>query len=86
MTTHTSQIQLKLSLSEKLNQLLQLKATKLGVPVTQYVKYLIMKEIDEESYPVFQASERTIRNAKEALKNIKKAKVVTDVSSFFDEL
>lgn len=44
-----SQVQLKISLSPQLNNLLKDRAARLGVPVTQFVKHLIVKEVDEES-------------------------------------
>lgn len=85
MSTTTTQIQLKLSLSQELNALLKEKAKSLGLPVTQFVKHLIVKEV-EPKYPVYQASERLEKISKQAMKDIDKAVVVTDVKKFLDEL
>ena len=82
----TSQVQLKISLSEQLSELLQSKAARLGVPVTQFVKHIIIKEIEEESYPTFTASDRVEKKAKKALKEIDKSVVVDDIDRFFKEL
>ncbi len=82
----SDQIQLKISLSEKLSNLLASKAASLGVPVTQYVKHLIIKEVEEEEYPVYQASEWLEKETEKALKNIDKSVVVDDIDEFFKNL
>lgn len=83
---NTTQVQLKVSLSQQLSDLLLSKAMKLGLPVTQFVKHLIIKEVENEEYPTFEASERTIRRSKKAMKEIDKSVVVNDVHKFFREL
>lgn len=83
MNIHTSQIQLKISLSGQLNDLLESKAFRLGVPVTQFVKHLILKEIENEEFPTFIASESLERNTKKALEEYHKA---VDASNFFQTL
>ena len=83
MNVQSSQIQLKISLSEQLNDLLESKAARLGVPVTQLVKHLILKEVENEDYPMFQASEQVEKNTQEALRQISKA---VDASDFFKTL
>ncbi len=83
MNIQSSQIQLKISLSEQLNDRLESKAARLGVPVTQFVKHLILKEVEKEDYPSFQASEQVEKNTQEALKQIDKA---VDASDFFQTL
>lgn len=83
MSIQSSQIQLKISLSEQLNDLLESKAARLGVPVTQLVKHLILKEVENEEYPTFVASEQLERNTKKALEEYNKA---VDASDFFQTL
>lgn len=83
---NTAQIQLKISLSEQLITLLKQKAERLGIPVTQLVKYLIVKEVDSEEYPTFQVSARTEERAKEAMEHIDEAIDVDDVNAFFKSL
>jgi len=83
MNIQSPQIQLKISLSRQLNNLLESKASKLGVPVTQFVKYLILKEVDNEEYPIFLASQSVEKNTKQALKDYSKA---VDASDFFKDL
>lgn len=84
MNTH--QIQLKISLSPQLNDLLASKAASLGIPVTQLVKYLIIKDVEKERYPVFQASKKLEEITKRALKNRDKAVEVVDAHDFFKNL
>ena len=83
MNTQSSQIQLKISLSEQLNDCLESKAARLGVPVTQFVKHLILREVEHEDYPIFQASEQVEKTTQDALKQIDKA---VDASDFFQTL
>lgn len=70
---NTTRVQLKISLSEQLNSLLQSKAARFGVPLTQFVKHLILKEIDTQEYPTFKLSNRSEKRLKEAMGQIDKA-------------
>ncbi|NTU46032.1 hypothetical protein HGA88_00200 [Candidatus Roizmanbacteria bacterium] len=82
----TPQIQLKLSLSSQLNHLLKEKSDALGVPVTQYVKYIIIKEIEKDQFPTYQASELLEKKTKKALQEMKKSVSVHNVDTFFESL
>lgn len=82
----TQQAQIKLNLPLALKDFLESKASKFGMPLAVYVKHLILKEVEDMEYPVFEASERTIKKAKEALKNKDKSIVVKDVHKFFKNL
>lgn len=84
----TTQIQLKISLSEQLNSLLLGKAERLGLPLTQYVKHIIIKEVEKEEYPTYQMSERTKRALKKAIKEKMDGKLVKveDLDAFFKQL
>lgn len=86
MFMSTQQTQLKVSLSQKLDELLHYKATQLGIPKTQFVKYIIIKEIEKESVPVFIASDKIQKQAQKALQKIDKALVVDNVPDFFAKL
>lgn len=78
-----SPIQLKINLSEQLQDLLASKASKYGVPLTQYVKHVLMKDVEDQEYPIFKASEATEQAAREALAQLDKA---VDSKSFFKKL
>lgn len=80
-----NQAQIKISLSEQLNNLLKHKATRLGVPVTQLIKYIIIKDIEEE-YPVFTASSQLEKISEKAIKELDKSVVVNDIDDFFQNL
>lgn len=73
---NTGQIQIRLSLTDQLYNFVSSKAQRLGLPVTQYVKHLVVSDVKQEEYPVFEASARTIRKAKKALEDYKKGKFV----------
>ncbi len=78
-----SPIQLKINLTEELQDLLVSKASKFGVPLTQYVKHVLMKDVEKEEQPTFKASEETENAAKIALDQLDK---VVDSKSFFRNL
>lgn len=80
-----NQAQIKISLSEQLNNLLKNKATRLGVPVTQLIKYIIIKDIEEE-VPVFTASAQLEKISEKAIKDLDSSVVVNDVDNFFQNL
>ena len=78
-----SPIQLKINLPQELQELLQSKAAKFGIPLTQYVKHVLIKDVEDEQYPVFRASAATEEAAEQALKELDKA---VDAKNFFKQL
>ena len=76
-------IQLKISLTPELQDLLKSKAGKFGVPLTQYVKHILMKDVESEGYPTFPASPWVEERVKKALSEKDKAFVVDDVHEYF---
>lgn len=86
MNAISAQVQLKLSLSQQLISLLKAKADKLGVPVTQFVKHLLLREVEDETYPTFVASDWLEKKTKTALENKDKAVEVNNVHEFFQNL
>lgn len=76
-------IQLKINLSPELHELLQLKASRLGVPLTQYVKHVLMKDVEKEEYPTFKMPKKTEEEMNEAIKHIDEA---VDADVFFKQL
>ena len=78
-----SQGQLKINLPQELQELLESKASKFGVPLTQYVKHILMKDVENEDFPVFKASEATEKAAREALEHLDKA---IDSDEFYGKL
>ncbi len=82
----TSQVQVKLSLSPQLSSLLKVKATNLGIPVTQFVKHLIINDLEKDNFPTFKASDRVELKAGKAIKEISKAKSVKNIPEYFKTL
>jgi len=82
----TQQAQIKLNLPLALKEYLESKAMKFGLPLAAYIKHLILKEVEEMEYPIFEASDRTIQAYKKALKEKHKAVKITDINEFFKNL
>jgi hypothetical protein len=76
-------IQLKVNLTPELQELLQSKASKFGVPLTQYVKHVLMNDVEDEDYPIYKASEATEKAAQQALDDLDSA---VSSSDFFKSL
>lgn len=82
----TQQTQIKINLPVALKDYLESKANKFGMPIAGYIKHLMLKDVEDMDYPVFEASDRTIRKAKEALKNKDKSILVENIDKFFKKL
>lgn len=84
----TQQTQIKINLPLALKEFVESKARKFGIPVAGYIKHLIIKDVQDLDYPVFEASARTIKAYKAALKAQKEGKLikVDDIDKFFDDL
>lgn len=82
----TQQTQIKINLPLVLKEFLESKASKFGMPLAGYIKHLMLKDVEDMEYPVFEASDKTIRAYKKALKESDKAIEVTDVDEFFKNL
>ena len=61
----TPQTQIKLNLSVTLRDFLESKARRFGIPMSDYLKHLILRDIEGEEYPVFEPSEATIKASKQ---------------------
>ena len=82
----TQQAQIKVNLPIALKEFLESKANKFGMPISGYLKHLIIKDVSNMDYPEYEASTRTIKRAKKALKEKNKSLVVKDVDKFFKSL
>lgn len=80
-----NQAQIKISVSDQLNELIKSKATRLGVPVTQLIKYIIIKNIEDET-PVFTASPQLEKISEKAIKELDSSIVVDDIDDFFNKI
>ena len=77
----TQQAQIKVNLPIQLKGYLEIKAGKFGMPMAGYIKYLILKDVSEQEYPVYSASKKTVEAYKQARKEEKKGKLTK-----FDDL
>lgn len=83
----TQQAQIKVNLPVQLKEFLESKANKFGMPLAGYIKHLILKEVSDMPYPEFEASDRTVKAYKEALKQkAKSVKVKGDIGEFLESL
>ncbi len=62
------QEQIKVSVSRELKSLVKSRAQNIGVPVTQYVKNLIINDVKTPSYQVNEDSEKRIGQSLQDLK------------------
>jgi hypothetical protein len=81
---NTLQEQIKISVSPELKSLIRTKAEEIGVPVTQYVKNLIINDV--KGYPTFQASEETEKRAQRAMKELPHLKPVKNLTEYLKDL
>ncbi|HSW48273.1 MAG TPA: hypothetical protein VLG67_04290 [Candidatus Saccharimonadales bacterium] len=85
---NTAQAQIKVNLPLTMKDYLESKANKFGMPVAGYIKHLILKDIEDMDYPIYQASTETEKAYEKAMKEDATGKTVKvkDFDSFFDEL
>lgn len=84
----TQQSQIKVNLPIQLKDYLESKAGKFGMPMAVYIKYLILRDVSEEGYPVFSVSEKTEKAYEQAQKEEKKDKLIklNDLNKFFENM
>lgn len=85
---NVGQIQVRLSLTEQLYQFLLGQSSRLGIPVTQVIKYMVIEKAQQEKYPTFAASPATIKTAEKALMDYSNGNyvAVNNVDEFFEKL
>lgn len=69
----TQQAQIKITLPLALKGFLESKAQKFGLPIASYVRHLIVRDVEDMEYPVFEASDSTIKAYKKSMKEKDKA-------------
>ena len=83
---NTGQIQVRITLTDQLYEFLQAKAARLGLPITQVVKHLIVKEAEKEEYPVFPASSLAENKFAQAQSGLSDFVKVDDIKKYLDSL
>lgn len=79
----TQQAQIKLNLPLQLKEYIESKASKLGLPLAQYIKHLIINDVADMEYPIFHMSKSSEKKLKEAMGQLNKAVDVNDVHEYF---
>lgn len=85
----TTQAQIKLTLPLPLKEFVESKAQRLGLPIAAYVRHLIVRDVEDMEYPVFKASDSTIKAYKKAMKEKDKAITIRntkELHEFFKNL
>jgi len=67
-TPQVAQEQIKVSVSPELKSLVKSRAQNIGVPITQYVKNLIINDVKES--PLFQVSDESEKRIGQSLKDL----------------
>jgi hypothetical protein len=86
MTSNT--VQLRVTLPSELQAYLQTKANKFGLNMSAYVKNLIINDVKDVPYPVFEASAQVEKAYKEAKEAEKRGELISvdDIDDFFKQL
>ncbi|MEK7070772.1 MAG: hypothetical protein AAB966_03115 [Patescibacteria group bacterium] len=82
----TQQVQVKLNLPLALKDYLASKAKKYDMPIAGYLKHLILNDVADLDYPVFQISTKSEKKAMKALKEESSAVKVANISQYFKKL
>lgn len=85
---NTMQTQIKVNIPLAMKDFLESKASKFGMPVAGYLKHLILKDIEDMDYPLYQASKETEEAYKKAMAEYDAGKTlkVKDIDTFFEKL
>lgn len=85
---NTLQAQIKVNIPLTMKEYLESKARKFGMPVAGYLKHLILKDIEDMDYPMYQASQATEKSYEKAVEEYSTGKTVKikDIDTFFEEL
>ncbi|MDD5147408.1 MAG: hypothetical protein PHV63_02570 [Candidatus Daviesbacteria bacterium] len=75
----TQQAQIKINLPLALKEFLESKANKFGIPLAGYIKHLMLKDVENMEYPVFEASDKTIKAYKKAMRQKDKAVTFSNI-------
>ena len=64
----TQQAQIKVNLPLALKDYIESKARKFDMPLAGYIKHLILNDVSDLDFPVFQMSDKSEKKLKKALK------------------
>lgn len=84
MNTQTTQI--RVTLPVELQGFLQTKASKYGLSLSAYIRNLVINDVQDVEYPVYEASDQVEKSYKKALQERGEAVEVDDVNEFLNSL
>ena len=84
----TQQTQIKINLPLALKEFLESRAQRFGLPIATYVKQLILQDVKDLEYPVFEPSISTEKAYKKGIKDYRAGNTipVDDLDKFFKDL
>jgi antitoxin component of RelBE/YafQ-DinJ toxin-antitoxin module len=84
----TQQTQIKITLPVALKELIESKAARYGLPISGYIRHLLLREVENMQFPVYKASKKTEKAYKKAMGDYRKGKYiqVENIDEFFDDL
>lgn len=72
----TQSAQVRVTLPVQLQGYLQAKANKYGLSLSAYIRNLVINDVQDVEYPVFEMSEKSLNDLREAIKAEKAGKLV----------
>ena len=86
MQTQTTQI--RVTLPVQLQGYLQTKANKYGLSLSAYIRNLVINDVQDVDYPVFEMSDRSTNDLQEAIKAEKARELIQagDVNKLLQDL
>jgi len=86
MQTQTTQI--RVTLPVQLQGYLQTKANKYGLSLSAYIRNLVINDVQDVDYPIFEMSDKSAHDLGEAIEAEKAGKLIrtNDVSQLLEDL
>lgn len=84
MVTNVTQV--KVTLPDPLYDFVSSKAGKFGIPLSSYIRNLVINDVKDMDYPVYRASKQTEESYQKAVAQRDQAIEVPDVDAFFQSL
>jgi len=88
MINQPTPVQVKVTFPEQLYFFLKSRADRFGLPVSAYIKNLVIDDVKAMDFPTFKMSERTEKVGLAALNDLKNGDVreIEDVDRYLDNL
>lgn len=88
--TATPSVQIKITLPERLQELVQSKADQYGLSISTYIKHLVLDDVKDMDMPVFKMSEKNEEVLDQALEDYSQGKThqikPDEIDTFLNDL